>query len=136
MAIDRRNALWGLIFGGAAVAYVAFGGMRPSTAGEALGFEAIAAGMSKGTLVLVDVREPDEFVGGHIPGSINLPLSRFDPRAVPSEAGKTTVILCRSGRRAVDALARVEATGRRDVAIYPGSMNEWAARQGPVVTGK
>lgn len=117
----------------AVVVFKPFGG--PATAGEQVGYEQVAAGLDAGKMLLVDVREVNEFTEGHIPGSINLPLSRFQPNALPTPEGRQVVITCRSGRRAAQALAAVEATGRRDVAIYAGSMNDWVSRKGPVVTG-
>jgi len=105
-------------------------------AGEALGFEAVRDGMASGRILLVDVRESDEFVAGHVPGAINLPLSSFEPSRLPAPAGQTVVLICHSGRRAGVALGKVEATGRRDVAIYPGSMIDWTARRGAIATGK
>lgn len=107
----------------------------PAAAGERFDFGRITAGLADGRVLVVDVREPDEFAAGHIPGSVNLPLSRFDPAALPKPEGRTVVLSCRSGRRAGQALAMVEASGRRDVGIYDGSMLDWTARSGPVVTG-
>ncbi|GAA4777628.1 rhodanese-like domain-containing protein [Stakelama sediminis] len=62
---------------------------------------------AKGALV-VDVREPDEFAGGHIPGAVNMPLSRFDPSRLPDGKGKTLVLSCAGGRRSAHALGRCE----------------------------
>lgn len=118
---------------GAVVVFKPFGG--PATAGEQVGYEQVVAGLETAKMLLVDVREVNEFTEGHIPGSINRPLSTFQPGALPAPEGKQVVITCRSGRRAAQALAAVEATGRRDVAIYTGSMNDWVARKGAVATG-
>ena len=41
--------------------------------------QAVKAGLQDGSIVLVDVREPHEFAAGHIPGSVSMPLSVFDP---------------------------------------------------------
>ena len=84
---------------------------------------------------LVDVREADEFASGHIPGAVNLPLSAFKAEQLPPPSEVPVVLMCRSGRRAGQALAIVEATGRSDVGLYPGSMIEWTEKNGPVVTG-
>ncbi|NLH79347.1 MAG: rhodanese-like domain-containing protein [Phyllobacteriaceae bacterium] len=97
--------------------------------------DAVATGLKAGSVVLVDVREPDEFTAGHVPGAINMPLSRFDPAALPKPAGKDVVVMCRSGHRAGKAQAIAAAAGRTDVIDYAGSMNEWSAKGGPVVTG-
>ncbi|WP_369026763.1 rhodanese-like domain-containing protein [Qipengyuania sp. RANM35] len=57
-----------------------------------------------GTAIVVDVREPGEFQGGHVPGAINLPLSRFDPGQLPQAEGKEIVLNCAAGMRSAKAL--------------------------------
>lgn len=123
----------GLTF--AAVA-LALGLATPAAAEGVIGMDAVKAGLDTGTIVLVDVREPDEFTSGHVPGAINLPLSSFSPSALPKSTDKTVVVMCRSGRRAGQVQAITAATGRRDLVNYSGSMNEWSAKGGPIVTGR
>lgn len=107
----------------------------PAFADGVITMDAVRAGLAKGGIVLVDVREPDEFTAGHVPGAINLPLSKFDPAALPKPEGRQVVVMCRSGHRAGRAQAIAAAAGRTDVVDYAGSMNEWTAEGGPVVTG-
>lgn len=57
-----------------------------------------------GSAIVVDVREPGEFAGGHIPGAINLPLSRFDPGQLPKAKDKRIVLNCAGGIRSAKAL--------------------------------
>lgn len=75
---------------------------------------------------IVDVREPWEFAGGHVPGSTNIPLGEFVARL--SELRAPLVLVCASGNRsgmAADYLAR-QNFGR--VANLIGGMQMWAAR--------
>ena len=51
--------------------------------------EEVAAGLSAGNVMLVDVREPNETQIECIPGSVLLPLSQFDPHALPDPEGRT-----------------------------------------------
>src|SRR5581483_6832693 len=44
-----------------------------------IGHDEFVALQRDGGAAIVDVREPHEFVAGHVPGAVNLPLSRFDP---------------------------------------------------------
>jgi rhodanese-related sulfurtransferase len=81
---------------------------------------------------IVDVREADEYARGHIPGAINLPLSRFDPAKVPR--GDRVVLICQAGGRSAAALKRMAAAGRQDVQHYPAVMAGWRALKGPVGT--
>ena len=107
----------------------------PALAGEVFSFDQVRAGLNSNRIHLVDVREADEFANGHIPGAVNLPLSAFKAEQLPPPSEVPVVLMCRSGRRAGQALAIVEATGRSDVGLYPGSMIEWTEKNGPVVTG-
>lgn len=49
--------------------------------------------------VLVDVRQPDEYVQGHIPGSILMPLGEIPQRLAELPVDKDVVVYCRSGKR-------------------------------------
>ena len=108
----------------------------PAAAEGVISMEAVKAGMANGSIVLVDVREPGEFEVGHVPGAVNLPMSRFDPAALPKPADKIVVVMCRSGRRAGQAQAIAASAGRGDLVNYSGSMNEWSAKGEAVVTGQ
>jgi rhodanese-related sulfurtransferase len=84
-------------------------------------------GLADGSILLVDVREPNEFAAGRIPGSILNPLQKFDPKALPSEPGKRVVLSCRAGGRSLKALELAQAAGRSDVcAHFPGGFDGWA----------
>ncbi len=91
-------------------------------------------GLSDGSIVLVDVREPHEFEAGHIPGSTLNALQGFDPEALPKPApGKRIVLSCRSGRRSVTALGLAQAAGRDDIrAHFGGGMLAWEGAGEPV----
>ncbi len=95
--------------------------------------EELKQGLADGSITLIDVREPNEYAAGHIPGAILLPLSRFDPALLPNEPGKRVVFSCRSGLRTQRAIEMARLGGRRDAcAHYAGSMNDWLAAGEPV----
>ncbi len=95
--------------------------------------EELKQGLADGSIALIDVREPNEYAAGHIPGAILLPLSRFDPALLPNEPGKRVVFNCRSGQRTLRAIEMARLGGRRDAcAHYAGSMNDWLAAGEPV----
>lgn len=92
----------------------------------------LAAMMGDGKALVVDVREPDEFAAGHIPGAVNLPLSVFDPAAVPQPAGRTVVLNCLGGKRsgmALDQCAMAQAAIDTHLA---GGFKAWADAGLPV----
>ena len=96
--------------------------------------EELKHGLADGTIVLVDVREPNEWADGHIPGATLNPLQSFDTDALPpAKDGKRIVLHCRSGKRSLVALDRAHAAGRTDIkAHYPGGMLDWNAAGEPV----
>ena len=61
--------------------------------------ETLKTWMASGDAVLVDVREPHEYQMARIEGSTLIPLSAFDPSAIPNHDGKKLVIHCASGVR-------------------------------------
>ena len=81
--------------------------------------------------LIVDVREPQEFRNGHIPGAVNHPLSQFDPARLAR--GKPVILICQAGGRSATALRRALAAGRADVRHYAGGMSGWRARGGQVI---
>lgn len=94
---------------------------------ENVSLDELKQGLADGSILLVDVREPNEFAAGRIPGAVLNPLQKFDPKAIPSEAGKRVVLSCRAGGRSLKALELAQAAGRDDVrAHYPGGFDGWA----------
>ena len=104
-------------------------------AGEIFSYDQVRAGLNSNRIHLVDVREAEEFAAGHVPGAVNLPLSTFKAEQLPPPSEIPVVLMCRSGRRAGEALTIAEAAGRSDVGVYAGSMIEWTEKNGPIVTG-
>lgn len=61
---------------------------------------------------IVDVRTPEEFSEGHVPGSINIPLNEIPERIAEFRLMQPPVILCcRSGARSGNALAYLSQQG-------------------------
>ena len=88
--------------------------------------DAVKVGLRDGSIVLVDVREPHEFAAGHIPGSVSMPLSTFDPNAIPREPGKRVVFSCAAGVRSVRAIEFAQAFGHDIREHYKGGFKDWA----------
>jgi rhodanese-related sulfurtransferase len=93
----------------------------------------LEAGLQDGSLTLVDVREPHEFAAGHIPGSVSMPLSRFDVQSL-RQAGRV-VFSCAAGVRSKTAVEFCRAAGLPWSEHYPGGFKGWAASGLPVATG-
>ena len=71
--------------------------------------------LDAGKAVAVDVREPDEYAVGHIPGAKLLPLGEVNSRAaeVLPEKEATWLVYCRTGRRSAEAVQKLDALGYR-----------------------
>lgn len=82
------------------------------------------------SVLLLDVREDDEWRAGHAQSAVHLPLSRLDAAAVPTD--RPVIAVCRSGNRSGKAAALLAAAGV-DVANMAGGMTTWAAAGLPVV---
>ena len=102
---------------------------------EIVSREDVKKGLADGSMILIDVREPNEWAAGHIPGAVNMPLSTFDPAELPPPADKRIVFSCNSGRRTLRALEAAHAGGRLDVnAHYEGSFQDWRNAGERIVT--
>ena len=89
--------------------------------------EALAAALAAGEVgLLVDVRSPFEFSGGHVPGAVNVPLSRLGERL--DELPDAVWVICRSGVRSSRAAMQIRASGRVAINVT-GGMLAWT---GPV----
>jgi rhodanese-related sulfurtransferase len=96
---------------------------------------AAAAGAADGTLVLVDVREPDEFAAGHDPHARPIPLDRLAPALKDlAKEGKPIAFVCRSGARSARATSQAQAAGI-DAHNVTGGMMAWPRHQLPIATG-
>lgn len=76
-------------------------------------------------VVLIDIREPDEYTREHIPGSRLVPLSSFDPTDFPQEHEKIGVFHCGSGMRTTEAAAKILSTGFKEIYHLNGGLGAW-----------
>ena len=74
-------------------------------------------------LILVDVRLPEEYKQGHIPGTINIPLESLTPEKIATFPDGPILIICRCGVRAHDAYHRIldAQPQRKDVTYLNGT---------------
>ena len=86
--------------------------------------------------LLLDVREPEEFIGelGHIEGSLLVPMDALE-RRLPKLAGyvdRDVVVVCRAGARSATAGAILQRAGFKHVFNLEGGMLAWVAASLPV----
>ncbi len=94
----------------------------------------VARGIQEDRMVLVDVREPNETALERIPGAVLVPLSAFDPAAIPEPAGRDVVFTCRSGRRSITASLAAQDQGFAYGSHLAGGILAWKAAGLPTET--
>ena len=86
---------------------------------------------------VLDVRTPGEFETAHIAGAYNVPLDllREHRDEIVKHLDDDVVLVCRSGRRAVQAEETLRNVGLTNVHILDGGITAWAAKGFPVNRG-
>lgn len=98
-----------------------------------------ASELATGVPVLIDVREVDEYVAGHVPGAINVPLSELQTRAGDCMLGPVVHVVCASGGRSLRAcefLANLPDAAGMSFVNVAGGTNGWITAGHEVVTGE
>ena len=90
--------------------------------------------LDSGKAVAVDVREPDEYAVGHIPGAKLLPLGQVIDRAAEVLPDKNALwlVYCRTGRRSADAVQKLESLGYTDLRDLGGILSWPYEIEGPL----
>lgn len=84
---------------------------------------------------LIDVREPDEYGSGHVPGAHLVPLAEVPSRVEDCvDRAGTTYVICRSGGRSASACEHLAALGHSVVNVAGGTM-AWIMSGRPIVEG-
>jgi rhodanese-related sulfurtransferase len=96
--------------------------------------EEVVRGLEEGRMVLVDVREPNETDLERFPDAVLVPLSAFDPAAIPDPSGREVVFACRSGRRSVTASLAAQDQGFAYGSHLAGGILAWKAAGLPTET--
>lgn len=76
-------------------------------------------------LQIIDVREPEEFAQGRIPGAKNIPLGQLPDRYREIDPLRESVMVCRSGGRSSRACEFLSAVGYPRVHNLMGGMLGW-----------
>lgn len=79
----------------------------------------------RGDVPLIDVREEDEFAAGHVPGAVNLPMSKIGDLLdqLPAELFD---VICQAGGRSARVVEALEARGYEATNVEGGT-GEWIA---------
>ena len=84
--------------------------------------------------LLIDVREPSEYAGGHAQSATSHPLSQFPDNFTSSHSDKNAVIfvICASGGRSQVAVNLLASQGYTQVQNVDGGTSEWMKQKLPI----
>lgn len=95
--------------------------------------QTLKQGLDQQSVTLIDVREPGEFAGEHIPGAILVPLSQFSPRKIPQSNDTQLVLYCRSGQRSQIAAQKLREAGFESVFQLSSGITAWKDAGYPII---
>ncbi|WP_339316679.1 rhodanese-like domain-containing protein [Paenibacillus sp. FSL R10-2734] len=75
--------------------------------------------------LLIDVREPEEYKSGFIPGAKNIPLSQLEQRLGDIPKDRDVLLYCRSGMRSKNAARILGKHGYTRLAHLQGGISSW-----------
>ena len=87
----------------------------------------VAAQLRADRVTVLDVRGEGEWKGGHLPGSLNLPVGSLDERIGEIPRDRPIIVHCQTGARAAIAASLLRARDFTDVRLFPGGFSEWHA---------
>src|SRR5258705_13569791 len=86
-----------------------------------------------GSVVLLDVREDDEWQRGHAPGAQHIPMGDVPARIGEIDADKPLYVVCHAGGRSMRVAQYLQRNGYEPVNV-DGGMLAWAGAGRPVIT--
>lgn len=88
------------------------------------------------TVIVLDVRTPDEFKAGHLPRAINIDWygDDFGKQVAVIDTSRTIVVYCRSGKRAGNAIMKMQDMGFQHLTNFKGGIQEWIKTDSVVTT--
>jgi len=86
-------------------------------------------------LFVLDVRTPEEYAAGHLPGAANIPHDRLAARLgeLSGARERDIVVYCRTGRRTAEALEILDKAGFKRLFHLKGDYTRWTGEKRPVI---
>lgn len=85
--------------------------------------------------VLLDVREPEEFAHGHVPGAVNLPQADVATRLGEIPQERPVFVICQAGMRSLRVSQFLKQMGFAKVASVRGGTEAWGKAGKPLAFG-
>ena len=79
--------------------------------------------------LVLDVREPDEFAAGHLPGAVNVPRGMLEFRIgeLQPDGGAAILLYCKTSGRAALATQSLHSLGYTQLRSVAGGFDQWQA---------
>jgi rhodanese-related sulfurtransferase len=94
-----------------------------------------AAGKWEDGVYLLDVREPNEWIEGHVPDSTLIPLGELASRVSELPTDQEIMVICRSGNRSATGRDILLEAGLTQATSVAGGIRAWESAGHPVVSG-
>jgi rhodanese-related sulfurtransferase len=88
-----------------------------------------------GGAFVVDVREPAEYVAGHVPGAVLIPMGQLASRIAELPIDEPVYVICASGNRSLAMTSMLIRAGY-DAYSVAGGTGAWSRSGRPIVAGR
>lgn len=86
------------------------------------------------TTIVIDVRQPAEYVAGHVPGAVLVPMGQLPSRMAQFDRARPVHLICATGNRSSAMAAFLTGMGMTAYSV-DGGTQAWVAAGRDVVTG-
>jgi len=87
-------------------------------------------------LVIIDVRQPEEFEEARIEGTVLVPLGEIPEHLADFDSAADIVVHCKMGGRSAQAVMYMKANGFEKVRNMAGGILRWIDEVGPAIQGE
>jgi hydroxyacylglutathione hydrolase len=109
---------------------------RPVARIEMIDPDDLAERAARDDVLILDVRDPDEFTEGHIPGSAHIPYGELPKRLSELPANRPIATICSGGKRSGLAASVLQREGFENVIhVGQGGVGTWRRRGHPIDSG-
>ncbi len=99
-----------------------------------ISIDQLAPKIQQENIFLIDVREPSEFAGGHLPGAISIPMGRLPDALADADRSAPVYVVCATGNRS-GAMTDVLIGAGFDAINVAGGTKAWINAGHPTENG-
>lgn len=88
----------------------------------------LAEKLAEGKKIVIDVREPYEYAGGHIKGAVNIPMGQLSAKIGRFKTDAEMYVICASGSRSGSAVGALRRAGYENAFNVKGGTSRWRGK--------